>query len=178
MKWPIVFAGALLCFVLTMSLCSTEPSRAIDSRLKNTRDSVETLWVEKTAKHDTFRIWLRTASADTLGAILRDRARRPPVFIHDTIFDDSMTTTEDGRSSQLCEVAISCFEARSLLLRDSALILLSDSLRGAIVVQGAEKDSAIASCHREKPNSSTWLSAGIGFATGYSAGLATCIVLK
>ena len=137
--WACLFFG-LLSAVVFFPWHSSTPY--VDTRPSIIRDSVETLWVKQEAKHDTFRIWLRTASADTLGAILRDRARRPPIFIHDTISDDTMTTTEEVGSSQLCEVAISCFEARSLLLRDSALILLSDSLRGAIVVQGAEKDSA------------------------------------
>ena len=143
---------------------------AHDSQAQGVRDSVRVAYAVQVVKHDTFRIWLRTAGADTLGAILRDRARRPPLFIHDTILADSMTTGEDVGSSVQCEVAISCQEARRLVLRDSASMLLIDSLRGAVVISQAERDSMAATCHPR----TLWTAAGIGFA----AGLGVCALLR
>jgi len=92
------------------------------------------------------------------------------MFIHDTILADTMTTGEDAGSSEPCEVAISCQEARRLVLRDSASMLLIDSLRGAVVISQAERDSIATACRPRTP----WSAAGIGFA----AGLAVCAVLR
>jgi len=176
MRWGIA-ALILLLVALAASVVLFPEHRvatATDARPKAVRDSVDTVWREQEARHDTFRIWLRMASADTLGAILRDRARRPPVLIHDTISGDTMTTPEDKGSSQECEVAISCHEARSLILRDSALIMLSDSLRGVIAISRAERDSLDSACRPHTP----WRAAEMAFVGGYAAGLATCLVLR
>lgn len=141
-----------------------------DAHPRVTRDSVKASWATQLIKHDTFVRFVRVASADTLGAILRDRARRPPLFVRDTVWIDTMTTGEDDGSSIPCEVAISCQEARRLVLRDSASMLLIDSLRGDVVISQAERDSLDAACQPRTP----WSAAGIGFA----AGLAVCAVLR
>jgi hypothetical protein len=175
MKW-LVFVAVLLV-ALGAWLLTSMPSHktdAFDARPKVVRDSVDSSWHQQEAKRDTFRVFLRTASADTLGAILRDRARRPPLFIHDTLLADTATTEGDTGSLGPCEVAISCQEARRLVLRDSSSMLLIDSLRGAMVISHAERDSVATACQPRTP----WRAAGIGFGVGYVAGLATCVVLR
>ena len=133
------------------------------------RDSVALVDSVRAERFDSFAVQVVHAPADTLAIILRDRARRPPVRvvkIRDTI-RDTVTTAEDVGSSQLCEVAISCHEARSLVLRDSALVMLSDSLRGSLAVQDAVIDSLQSAC---VPRRSPVAAFGLGFA----AGVAVC----
>lgn len=135
------------------------------------RDSVALADSVRAEQFDSFTVQVVHAPADTLAIILRDRARRPPirvVRITDTI-RDTVTTAEDVGSSQLCEVAISCHEARSLVLRDSALVMLSDSLRGSLAVQDAVIDSLQSAC---APSRSPAISFGLGFA----AGLGVCAI--
>lgn len=132
------------------------------------RDSVALADSVRAERFDSFATVVVHAPADTLAIILRDRARRPPlrvVRIRDTI-RDTVTTTEDVGSSQSCEVALSCHEARSLVLRDSALVMLSDSLRGSLAVQDAVIDSLQAACApRRSP---------AAFGLGFVAGVAVC----
>jgi hypothetical protein len=164
--YALILALAALAIGALLGRHHVDP---FDAHPRVVRDSVQASWGAQIVKHDTFRIFLRTASADTLRAILRDRARRPPLFIHDTIQADTMTTEGDAGSPGPCEVALSCQEARRLVLRDSASMLLIDSLRGAVVISQAERDSLDAACQPRTP----WSAAGIGFA----AGLAVCAVL-
>lgn len=133
------------------------------------RDSVVVADSVRAERFDSFATVVVHAPADTLAIILRDRARRPPVRvvrIRDTI-RDTVTTTEDVGSSQSCEVALSCHEARSLVLRDSALVMLSDSLRGSLAVQDAVIDSLQSAC---APRRSPVAAFGLGFV----AGVAVC----
>ena len=133
------------------------------------RDSVAVADSVRAERFDSFAVQVVHAPADTLAIILRDRARRPPVRIveiRDTI-RDTVTTAEDGGSSQLCEVALSCHEARSLVLRDSALVMLSDSLRGSLAVQDAVIDSLQAACAPRR-------SPAAAFGLGFVAGVAVC----
>ncbi len=132
------------------------------------RDSVAVADSVRAERFDSFATVVVHAPADTLAIILRDRARRPPVRvvrIRDTI-RDTVTTTEDVGSSQSCEVAISCHEARSLVIRDSALVMLSDSLRGSLAVQDAVIDSLQAAC---APRRSPRVAFGLGFVAGVAA---------
>lgn len=133
------------------------------------RDSVALADSVRAERFDSFTVQVVHAPADTLAIILRDRARRPPVRVvrvTDTI-RDTVTTAEDVGSSQLCEVAISCHEARSLVLRDSALVMLSDSLRGSLAVQDAVIDSLQAACAPRR-------SPAAAFGLGFVAGVAVC----
>ena len=136
---------------------------------KSVRDSVALVDSVRAERFDSFAVQVVHAPADTLAIILRDRARRPPVRvvkIRDTI-RDTVTTAEDVGSSQLCEVAISCHEARSLVLRDSALVMLSDSLRGSLAVQDAVIDSLQSACVQRR-------SPVAAFGLGFAAGVAVC----
>lgn len=133
------------------------------------RDSVALADSVRAERFDSFASVVVHATADTLAIILRDRARRPPlrvVRVTDTI-RDTVTTAEDVGSSQPCEVALSCHDARSLVLRDSALVMLSDSLRGSIAIQDAVIDSLEAVC---APRRSPVAAFGMGFV----AGVAVC----
>lgn len=165
--------GALLvlltALVAVVALhCMRDPSHPSTAAV---RDSVALADSVRAERFDSFAVQVVHAPADTLAIILRDRARRPPlrvVRIRDTI-RDTVTTAEDGGSSQLCEVALSCHEARSLVLRDSALVMLSDSLRGSLAVQDAVIDSLEAVC---TPRRSPVAVFGMGFV----AGAAVCAI--
>lgn len=133
------------------------------------RDSVAVANQVRAERFDSFAVQVVHAPADTLAIILRDRARRPPlrvVRVTDTI-RDTVTTAEDVGSSQLCEVALSCHEAQSLVLRDSALVMLSDSLRGSLAIRDAVIDSLQSAC---APRRSPVAAFGLGFV----AGVAVC----
>lgn len=159
----LVFAGCVAVMVLSATRDQPPPTTAA------VRDSVAVADSVRAERFDSFAVQVVHAPADTLAIILRDRARRPPVRvvrITDTI-RDTVTTTEDVGSSQSCEVALSCHEARSLVLRDSALVMLSDSLRGSLAVQDAVIDSLQAAC---TPRPSPRAAFGLGFV----AGVAVC----
>ena len=164
----VIAAACVVVVALNATRSDAPPSTAA------VRDSVALADSVRAERFDSFAVQVVHAPADTLAAILRDRARRPPVRlvrIRDTI-RDTVTTAEDVGSSQLCEVAISCHEARSLVLRDSALVMLSDSLRGSIAVQDAVIDSLEAACTPKLPLRSMAASFGLGFA----AGLGVCAI--
>lgn len=160
----LIIAAAFVAVVaLNATRNHAQPSAAA------VRDSVALADSVRAERFDSFATVVAHAPADTLAIILRDRARRPPVRvvrIRDTI-RDTVTTAEDVGSSQLCEVAISCHEARSLVLRDSALVMLSDSLRGSLAVQDAVIDSLQSAC---APRRSPVAAFGLGFV----AGVAVC----
>lgn len=145
---------------------------------KPVRDSVRLVDSVRAVAFDSFAAQVIHAPADTLAAILRDRARRPPIRIvrvHDTItIGDTMTTAGGVGSPELCEVALSCSDARALVLRDSALSMLPDSLRGVIAIRDAVIDSVTATCQPVTP----WRGYGVAFGAGYAAGLLTCVVVR
>lgn len=161
---------AILVFAACVALVALNATR--DQPPASTaavRDSVSVADSVRAERFDSFAVQVVHAPADTLAIILRDRARRPPlrvVRVTDTI-RDTVATTEDVGSSQSCEVVLSCHEARSLALRDSALVMLSDSLRGSLAVQDAVIDSLQAAC---TPRPSPRAAFGLGFV----AGVAVC----
>ena len=132
------------------------------------RDSVERVRVVEVAKHDTLIRWLRTAPADTLGAILRDRARRPPIVLRDTVILKDSVTQDTS-----CKITLTCWEARSLALQGPSGVLVIDSLRGDITIKDAMIDSLKEGCKPKSP----WTAFGTGFGIGYAAGIGTCIAL-
>lgn len=162
--WFVVLSAACVAVVvLNATRDQPPPSTAA------VRDSVAVADSVRAERFDSFAVQVVHAPADTLAIILRDRARRPPlrvVRITDTI-RDTVTTTEDVGSSQSCEVTISCHEARSLVLRDSALVMLSDSLRGSLAIRDAVIDSLQSAC---APRRSPVAAFGLGFV----AGVAVC----
>lgn len=161
----VAFAGCVAVVVLNAIRSDAPPSTAA------VRDSVALADSVRAERFDSFAVQVVHAPADTLAIILRDRARRPPlrvVRITDTI-RDTVTTAEDVGSSQLCEVALSCHEARSLVLRDSALVMLSDSLRGSLAVQDAVIDSLESACAPKRSTAAT-------FGLGFVAGVAVCAI--
>lgn len=164
----LIAAGCVAVVVLNATRSDPPPSIAA------VRDSVALADSVRAEQFDSFAVQVLHAPADTLAIILRDRARRPPVRVvrvTDTI-RDTVTTAEDVGSSHLCEVAISCHEARSLVLRDSALVMLSDSLRGSLAVQDAVIDSLEIACAPRPQLRSMAASFGLGFA----AGLGVCAI--
>lgn len=149
---------------------------SLSASTKPVRNSVRIVDSVHAAAFDSFASQIAHAPADTIGAILRDRARRPPlrvISVYDTI-RDTMTTAGDVGSPELREVALSCSDARALVIRDSALSMLPDSLRGVIAIQDAVIDSMAAACQPVTP----WRGYGVAFGAGYAAGLLTCVVAR
>lgn len=175
LKTIIAFLLIALAFGVYWDYSHRVWSNGRDSpNVQNIRDSVLIERKVDVIRYDSFVRIVYRASSDTLAAILRDRAMRPPVRIHDTIAEDTRTTTEDAGSSQLCEVSISCSEAQRLILRDSALLILSDSLQGDNLILKASIDSIREECS-QKP---TFRQYGYAIGTGYVAGILTCVLLK
>lgn len=164
---------SILCLVLAM-LCAAHwwPIRH-DSPARPpaiARDSVDRARAVEVVRWDTLVRVVYRASADTLAAILRERARRLPLRLLPTL--DSLPRIDSAAPP--CLVTLTCQDSRRLVLRDSAQVMRADSLEGAIVVQRAVLDSVVAVCQPRSP----WMATGIGFGVGYLAGIGTCLALR
>lgn len=123
---------------------------------------------------------VRRASSDSLAAWLRARAARPlparidsilvPARIDSVLIHDLAHDTVPA-----LPVCLDAMEARRLLLRDSVLVGLSDSLRGSIRLDSARLDSLRALV---VPQRTSWRLLGASAVAGYIAGLASCIATR
>lgn len=170
--WILALATSIVAGLAIHALRS-DSSQPVSTA--HVRDSVAIADAAREARYDSFAAAIALAQADTLGAILRDRARRPPLRIvrTDTV-RDTIRMAGDTGSPELCEVVLSCHDARALALRDSALVMTSDSLRGALAIQAATIDSVVAACRPPSP----WKGHGIAFGAGFATGLAVCVVAR
>lgn len=139
------------------------PDPLIDTRPQVVRDSVEVIRAVERLRVDTLVRWLPRASADTMAAILRDRARRPVVMLGDTVRLESDSVETDS-------VCLSAGDARGTILHKVADSVRIDSLHQEIAIMRSERDSMATGCLPRTP----WSAAGLGFA----AGLAVCAVLR
>ena len=135
------------------------------------RDSARASADSQRVRIDTVVRWVRSARADTMAAILRDRARRPAVLGRDTVWIPAPDTT--GDSGCLSREELAGLEVHHAV--DSAT---ADSLRWEAKIQAVRGDSLAAhlgACLQEKRPS---VSFPISFGLGYAAGIATCVVLQ
>lgn len=165
--WILV---AILTAVVAWNYTHPTPPIVIPSTVQ-VRDSANNSADSQRAHIDTLVRWVRVASADTLAAIMRDRARRPAVLGRDTVYLPApVDTTTDSACFSQAELA--SLEAQHAV--DSATI---DSLRWDSKIWKARGDSLEA---RLGPALATkfWKSTPIAFGLGYAAGITTCLVLK
>jgi hypothetical protein len=124
----------------------------------------------------SWALQVHRAASDSLAAWIRQRARRPlPAQIESVLVHDTVELTEDSGSSLSAPVCMEPSEARRLLLRDSALVDLSDSLGGRLRLDSARLDSVSALV---APQRRPWGLLGAAAGAGYAAGLVTCVLLR
>lgn len=120
---------------------------------------------------DTVVRWLKHAPADTLAAILRDRARRPAILGRDTVWLFAPDTTTD--SATLSRGELAGLEAHHAV--DSALV---DSLQWEARIQTVRGDSLagrLGACLADR--SSVVTAYGRGFLHGSIAGAGVCLAI-
>lgn len=139
------------------------------------RDSARASADSHRVRIDTVVRWLRSAKADTMAAILRDRARRPAILGTDTVWLFAPDTT--GDSGCLSREELAGLEAHHAV--DSALV---DSLRWDARIKAVRGDSLanrLGACLDDRSGATAW---GRGFLAGTAAGalvgLGACVVLK
>ena len=139
------------------------------------RDSARASTDSHRVRIDTVVRWLRRAPADTMAAILRDRARRPAILGRDTVWIPAPDTSTD--SATLSRGELAGLEAHHAV--DSALV---DSLRWDARIQTVRGDSLahrLGACLDDRSGATAW---GRGFlagvATGVVVGVLTMGVLR
>ena len=151
---------------LTIEVPGPTPSTAA------VRDSARASADSQRAHVDTVVRWLRSAKADTMAAILRDRARRPAILGRDTVWLFAPDTSTD--SATLSRGELAGLEAHHAV--DSALV---DSLRWDAAIQTVRADSIanrLGACLADR--SSTVTAYGRGFLHGAAAGAGVCIAVN
>ena len=128
------------------------------------RDSARASADSQRVHVDTVVRWLRRAPADTMAAILRDRARRPAILGTDTVWLFAPDTSTD--SATLSRGELAGLEAHHAV--DSALV---DSLRWDARIQAVRGDSLanrLSACLTDRSGTTAW---GRGFLTGVATGV-------
>lgn len=136
------------------------------------RDSARASAGSQRAHVDTVVRWLRSAKADTMAAILRDRARRPAVLGRDTVRLFAPDSSTD--SATLSRGELAGLEAHHAV--DSALV---DSLQWEARIQTVRGDSLanrLGVCLADR--SSVVTAYGRGFLHGAAAGAGACIAVN
>lgn len=150
----------------TVTIPGPTPSTA------SVRDSAAASADSHRVRIDTVVRWLKRAPADTLAAIMRDRARRPAVLGRDTVWLFAPDATTD--SATLSRGELAGLEAHHAV--DSALI---DSLRWDARIQTVRGDSLanrLGVCLADR--SSVVTAYGRGFLHGAAVGAGVCIAAK
>lgn len=135
------------------------------------RDSASASADSQRTHVDTVVRWLKSAPADTLAAILRDRARRPAILGRDTVWLFAPDTTTD--SAALSRGELAGLEAHHAV--DSALV---DSLRWDAAIQTVRADSIanrLGACLEDR--SSVVTAYWRGFLHGSIAGAGVCLAI-
>jgi hypothetical protein len=126
----------------------------------------------------SWALQVHRAASDSLAAWLRARAARPlPARIESVLVVRDIRDTLRLPGAPLVDSVPVCLEsgeARRLLLRDSALVDLADSLRGDRSLDSARLDSVRALV---VPQRTPWGLLGAAAGAGYVAGLLTCLSL-
>lgn len=167
--FPWILAALLAAVVMrgyshprTIQIPGPTPSTA------SVRDSARASADSQRVHIDTVVRWVRVAKADTLAAILRDRARRPAILGRDTIWLFAPDTSTD--SATLSRGELAGLEVHHAV--DSALV---DSIRWDARIQTTRADSLASRLGTCLTDRSSYVR---GLLQGAAVGAGVCILAK
>lgn len=151
----VCFFAVLGAFALTTGRLAKQPTIPSTAAV---RDSIELRRDTVRIETEKYIVKIKRIPQDTLGPILRALANRPVISQRDTIRLDSS-------KADTCSIALTCSEARSLVLRDTLKQVREDSLKGELRINQVRGDSLevrLSSCLNAKPR---W-----GYVAAFEAG--------